>query len=566
MLVYSCLRVFCIIYFFLDILKLIFVTWWVISGLGKGITAASIGRLLKSSWYSVGMIKMDPYLQVDAGTMSPYEHGEVFVTDDGGEIDLDFWHYERFVGVKLGKWNSITTWKVFQFVIEKERKWGYLGQTVQVIPHVINEIKAMIENVAQDTDVMIIEIGWTVWDIEWPHFIETMRQLRFDLWIENTFFVHVVPIITLSPSGEYKTKAIQHSIVKLREVWISPDCLVIRTPEELDETSIRKLSLFSWLTKDRIIQAKDQSTIYNVPIAFQEQWFTDIIVQHLFQKKPETDLSWWSSLVSHLISSSKSLTIWIAWKYTHFDDCYLSVIEALKHAWVALDTKIKIVWLDTCDYEDSNWEELLKQNIEKENIRALLVPWWFGKRGVEGMINVASYAMRNKIPYFGICLWMQVAVIAHSRYNCALLDANSSEFTDQSKNPVIHLMESQKNIENLGWTMRLGQYPAMLDTDSKTFQLYKQRHSARLDWNVAMERHRHRYEVNPQYHDILKEKWMIFSGLSPDWQLVEFIEIKNHPYFVATQAHPEFLSQLDYPHPLFVGLVEAGLKRLEDER
>ncbi len=543
-------------------MKLIFVTWGVISWLGKWITAASIGRILKSSGYTISMIKMDPYLQVDAGTMSPYEHGEVFVTNDGGEIDLDFGHYERFVHAKLTKANSITTGKVYQHVINKEREGAYLWETVQVIPHVINEIKEMISSIAQETDVTIIEIGGTVWDIEGPHFIETMRQLRYDLWVANTFFVHVVPIIHLSHSGELKTKAIQHSIVKLREVGISPDCLVVRTPEKLEEKIIEKLSLFGGLPVERIIQGTDQESIYNVPLAFNEQGIGTIIEQHLFSQANGADLTEWKNLCDRLLHAPKETVIALAGKYTQFKDCDLSVMESLKHAGVHLNTKVTIVPLYTADYEGADRKQKLQHTIDQMGIDGILIPWWFGERGVEGKINIASYAMDKKIPYLWICLWLQTAVIAHARNNCGLTDAHTTEINEHTKNPLIHLMHDQRDIKNKGGTMRLWAYPAVLHEWTKVFDVYKTFHPERFTQeNIVMERHRHRYEVNPDYHQLLRDNGMVLSWLSPDGQLVEFIEMKDHPYFLATQAHPEFLSKLDQAHPLFVGLVKASMEK-----
>lgn len=530
-------------------MKLIFVTGGVISGLGKGITASSIGKLLKDAGYSVSIMKMDPYLQIDAGTMSPYEHWEVFVTDDGWESDLDLWHYERFIDEDLTKDCSVTTWQIYSSVIEKERRWEYLWQTVQVIPHIIDEVKSRIYQVAQDKDVTIIEIWGTVWDIEWPHFLETMRQLKHELWRENVIYVHVAPLLKVTTSWEPKSKAIQHSVIKLRELWIQPNFLVCRTTDPIDDSIKRKLSLFCDLDPEYIIEARDRRSIYQVPLSFQKQGFDGLIQKHFWGKSKKSNLWNWKKLVDKVVDPKNKINIWIAGKYTQLDDCYLSVLEALKHAGAHYDTKVNIEWIDTEKYQGKDWKKQCKEILNK--VDWILVPWGFGDRGVEWMINIANCARENKVPYLGICLGLQVAVMSFARNVCGIPKANSSEFCTGCEHAVVDIMEEQKAITCKWGTMRLGAYPAILKKGTKTYELY---------WKGQIsERHRHRYEVNTEYHKILEEKWLVISGLSPNGMLVEFVELPNHPYYVATQAHPELKSRLNKPHPLFLGLVKASL-------
>jgi len=541
-------------------MKLICVTWWVISGLWKGITAASIGRLMKSAGYSITIAKMDPYLQIDAGTMSPYEHWEVFVTEDWWETDLDLWHYERFIDEDLTKGASITTWQIYLSVIKKERRWDYLGQTVQVIPHVINEIKNRIKRISQTKDITILEIGWTIWDIEWPHFIEAMRQLRQELWKENVLFIHVAPILQVTTSWEMKTKAIQHSIVKLREFWIYANILVCRTTKKIDNNIKKKLSLFCDIKPERIIEAFDQN-IYQVPLAFKEQNLDKIIIERFFGKTKYADMTSRQAHVDHLIHPQQTTTIAIAGKYTHLDDCYLSVIESLKHAWAYYQTKINIERIDTEKLEEENREEKLDNIIKNKQISGILVPWAFWSRGVEWMINIWDYARRYDIPYLWICMWLQTATISFIRNVCGLEDANSTEFSKNTKHPVIDIMKNQKNIQKKWWTMRLWSYPAILREDTITLELYKTFDSPNKErGHLVQERHRHRYEVNPNYHNIMEKNWLTISGKSPDGSLVEFIELKDHIFYVATQAHPELKSRLNKPHPLFLWLISSCIK------
>ena len=539
-------------------MKLIFVTWWVISGLGKWITAASIWRILKSAWYKVTMGKMDPYLQIDAWTMSPFEHGETFVTTDWFETDLDLGHYERFINEELTKYSSTTTGQIYLSVIKKERRWEYLWKTVQVIPHIINEVKHRIRQIAEWSDVAIIEIWWTVWDIEWPHFIEAMRQFRHELGKDNVLFVHVAPIVTVTTSGEMKTKAIQHSIIKLRELWIQADILICRTPNPLEQWLKDKLSMFCDMEKECIIENLDQN-IYELPLSFQKQWLDRLIIKRLFNEDNASDLSKWEILVNKLKNPESEITIWIAGKYTHLDDSYISVVEALKHAWANYSTKINIERIDTEKFE-SKWRENEFENLlNAKNISWIVVPWWFGDRWIQWMINIATFCIKKNIPYLGLCLGLQIATIAFARSVCNIPEANSWEFTPENESNVIDIMEEQRAITDKWWTMRLGSYDAILKPDTKVWNLYKESNQIDLSNNLVKERHRHRYEVNPKFHETLSKNWLVFSWLSPDWTLVEFIELPELKYFVATQAHPEFKSRLNKPHPLFLGLIKSSL-------
>lgn len=541
-------------------MKLIFVTWGVISGLWKWITAASIGRILKSAGYKVTMAKMDPYLQIDAGTMSPYEHGETFVTTDWFETDLDLWHYERFIDEELTRYSSMTTWQIYYSVMQRERRWDYLWKTVQVIPHIIDEIKDRVYKLCQWSDIAIIEIWWTVWDIEWPHFIETMRQLRHDLWKENVLFVHVAPIITISTSWEMKTKAIQHSIVKLRELGIHANVLVCRSPVSLEDWLKKKLSLFCDLDEERIVESIDQN-IYQVPLAFQKQWLDKYIIQRMFGEEKRADMSSWENTVSKLLNPQRETTVAIVGKYIQLDDSYISVLESLKHAWAFYDTKVKIERVNSEDYESESRNDQFRNLVNQKNISAVVVPGWFGDRGVEWMINIANFCREKNIPYLWLCLGLQIATIAFARNICNIPDANSTEFKPDWKNNVIDIMPSQKDIENRWWTMRLWSYDAVLKPDTKVRNLYKEFNQIDLSKNLVVERHRHRFEVNPQYHDILQQKWLVVSWTSPDSKLVEFIELPNHKYYVATQAHPEFKSRINKPHPLFLWLIKSVISQ-----
>ncbi len=532
-------------------MKLIFVTGGVISGLGKWITAASIGKLLKACGYTIDIVKMDPYLQIDAGTMSPFEHGETFVTSDGFETDLDLGHYERFINQTMTSRSSITSWQIYLSVIKKERRGDYLGKTVQVIPHITNEIKDRIKDVAAHNEVTIVEIWGTIWDIEWLHFIEAVRQLHHELGRENVMIVHVVPMITVSTSGEMKSKAIQHSVIKLRELGVHPSILVCRTREPMDNELKNKLSMFTDIDPNHIIEALDQKTIYQVPLAFQEQQLHLLIQKRLFGEQREPDMENWGKLVYKVMHPQKTIHIALAGKYTHLTDSYMSVIEALQHAWVVFDSAIKIHLLDTEFFEEDNREGKIFAYIQEHDIKWFVVPGGFGSRGTEWKINIANYCRTKNIPYLGLCLGLQIAVISFARHVCWLSQANSTEFYEKTVDPVVDIMENQKTIANKWWTMRLGMYEAMLKTGSRIHTLYGQ--------SIIQERHRHRYEVNPAYHELLEKNGMLISGMSPDGKLVEYIELPDHPYYTATQSHPEFNSRLDNPHPLFVWLIKACL-------
>jgi len=528
-------------------MKIIFVTGWAISGLGKGVTSSSIGRLIKSAGKTVGMIKMDPYLQIDAGTMSPYEHGEVFVTQDWWECDLDIWNYERFTDENLAKINNVTTWKVYWSVINREREGWYLGKTVQIVPHITNEIKDHITQVAEKYDFTIVEVGWTVWDIESAPFLEAIRQMRKDLWRNNVFYMIVAPLLHLNYSWEVKTKLVQSSVSELRKCWIVPDAIICRTEIELEEEIKDKISRTCDVCSGAIIEAKNVETIYQVPKYFDNQKLLKLIWNKLEISELKSELWEWNKLVDKITNSKKEVNIWVVGKYTQFQDTYKSISESFIHAWVANDCKVNLVWIDAEKIENIN------QVKEKLNwVTWVLVPGWFWDRWVEWKILTVQYLRENNIPFLWICLWLQVAVIESARNKCGLTDANSLEFNEKSSNLVIDLMEEQKSITDKWGTMRLWSYEAVLQKWSLAEKLY---------WKTDItERHRHRFEVNSKYHDILEKNWLTISGKAPDRDLTEFIEIKDHKFFIATQAHPEFKSRLEKPHPLFVGLVKASME------
>lgn len=522
------------------------------SGLWKWVTSASIGKLIQSSGKKVWMIKMDPYLQVDAWTMSPYEHGEVFVTDDGAETDLDLGNYERFTWENLTTNSNITSWKVYLSVINKEREWKYLWKTVQIIPHITNEIKDTITKVAKKFDVTVIEIWGTVWDIESQAFLEASRQMKKDIGKENILYVHVAPLLYLKYSWELKTKLIQHSVIKLREYGIQPDILVCRTEKKINKEIKNKISSFCDVSIENVIEAVDAQSIYQVPELFKAQNLDKIIIKSLELWTTWAKLKKWNNLVDKIISPKHEVTIWVIWKYTEFEDTYKSINEALIHAWVANNTKVHLNWINSEKLETEDYESILLEHKNEWKLDGILVPWGFGERWVEWKIRAAEFARTQAIPYLWICLGLQVAVIEFARNVCDLEKSNSTEFDKNTINPVIDYMEEQKKIKKKWWTMRLGSYKAKLEKDSLAHNLYGEK--------TISERHRHRYEVNPKYHEILQENWLILSGMSPDRKLVEFIELPVHPYFIATQAHPEFKSRLESPHPLFVWLIRAALK------
>ncbi|MGQ9519970.1 MAG: CTP synthase [Candidatus Fervidibacter sp.] len=528
--------------------KFVFVTGGVASSLGKGITAASLGRLLKARGLKVALQKIDPYLNVDAGTMNPYQHGEVFVTEDGAETDLDLGHYERFVDINLTRKSNVTTGQIYGSVIEKERRGEYLGQTVQVIPHITDEIKLRIREVAEewDADVTIVEIGGTVGDIEGLPFLEAARQFKLDFGAENVLYLHVTLIPTVA-GGELKTKPTQHSVRELRSIGIQPDGLVCRTPLPLTEEMKRKISLFCDTPKDAVFEAVDTDFIYEVPLMLEEQGMDRWVMQRLGLTDGEPDLSDWHELVRRGRNPVGEVNIAMVGKYVQLRDAYLSVIEALKHGGFANQVRVRIHWVDAERLTNETAPLLLK------GIDGIVVPGGFGYRGIEGKIVAIKYARENGVPFLGLCLGLQCAVVEFARNVCGLTEANSAEFDEKTSHPVIALMDEQRRVVQKGGTMRLGAYPCFLKPETKVAEIYKK--------HLVYERHRHRYEVNPRYHEILERHGMVLSGISPDGKLVEAIELPDHPFFVATQFHPEFKSRPNRPHPLFTAFIGVSIKQ-----
>lgn len=539
-------------------MKIIFVTWWVISGLWKGITAASVWKLFATAGYSVGVIKMDPYLNVDAWTMSPFEHGEVFVTEDGSETDLDFGHYERFLDITVnGQW-SITSGKIYNTVLDKERKGEYLWDTIQVIPHVVNEVKEAVLHIAKDKDITFVELGGTIGDIEWLHFTEAARQLKKDVGRENIFYIHVVPVLYLSYSGEFKTKPIQNSHKDLTRIWIQEDMIMCRSDFPLPKWIKEKISLFCDIDEEYIIENVNVSSIYELPQLFAEQNVHKLIQKSLHLPEKHPDLSLWQAQVEKLICATKTVNIWIVWKYAKIQDSYISVVEALIHGWAHHNAKINIERIHAEDFED----EAKRKDIQSR-VDGLLIPWGFGMRWMEGKIQAAKLAREEGIPYLGLCLWLQMAVIDFARHVCWLEHANTLEAEPDTETPVISFMPWQSEELAKWWSMRLWAYTTKLKASSKIMQLYERyRPNEIKEWTIS-ERHRHRYEVNPDYYELLEEDGLVLSWRDIKTNLVEFIELPDHPFFVWTQAHPEFKSRLDKPHPLFTGFVEACLEKSE---
>ena len=529
--------------------KHIFVTGGVVSSLGKGITAASLGRLLKSRGVSVKIQKLDPYLNVDPGTMSPFQHGEVFVTDDGAETDLDLGHYERFIDESLSRECNVTAGSIYGSVIGKERHGDYLGATVQVIPHVTNEIKDRIRRIGEqdNPDVVITEVGGTVGDIEGLPFLEAIRQVRKDLGKENTLYIHVTLVPYIAASGELKTKPTQHSVKELRSIGIQPDFIVCRSDRPIDESIRRKIGLFCDVEPKEVISALDANSIYEVPGNLSEQGLDEMVIERLELECGERDMVDWDAFVSHSSSLSDTVDIALVGKYVQLPDAYLSVTEALDHAGIYHDHKVKVHWVDA--------ESLTPEEVENalEEFDGILVPGGFGIRGIEGKIRAAKYARENSVPYLGICLGMQVAVAEIARHLAGLEGANSSEFDPVTEHPVIDLMPDQHDVSDMGGTMRLGTYPCKVTPGTKGFDAYGE--------ELIYERHRHRYEVNNTYRDQLVEAGMVISGLSPDDRLVEMIELPDHPWFMGNQGHPEFKSRPTRPAPLFRDFIGAAVKR-----
>lgn len=533
--------------------KYVFVTGGVVSGLGKGITAASLGRLLKARGYSVTMQKFDPYINIDPGTMNPIQHGEVFVTDDGAETDLDLGHYERFIDESLTKQSNVTTGKIYWSVLSKERRGDFGGGTVQVIPHITNEIKSRFyrNDGCNDTQIAIIEVGGTVGDIESQPFLESIRQFQHDIGRENAILIHVTLIPYLKASGEMKTKPTQASVKELQGMGIQPDIIVCRTEVPLEDGIKDKIALFCNVPSNHVMQNLDVDTLYEAPLAMENEHLANVACECLQLDCPEPDLTEWETMVNALKNPQKEVTVALVGKYTALHDAYISVVESLKHGAVAHNASVNIKWINSEDVTPSNVADLLG------DVSGVIVPGGFGDRGIDGMITSIKYARENNVPYLGLCLGMQLAIVEFARHVVGFADAHSVELDPSTNHPVIHLMPEQDGVEDLGGTLRLGTYPCVLEENSKAHELYG-------STNIT-ERHRHRYEVNNYYRDDFKKKGLVLSGLSPDGRIVEMIELKNHPWFVATQAHPEFKSRPNRPHPLFKGFIGAAIDKQEDK-
>lgn len=529
--------------------KYIFVTGGVVSSIGKGITTASLGRILRNRGLTVAPMKLDPYINVDAGTMNPYQHGEVFVTDDGAETDLDLGHYERFMDVACSRGSSVTTGKVYQKVIESERRGDYLGATVQVIPHVTNEIKRSIVALGkeQEANVVIAEIGGTVGDIESLPFLEAIRQMRKDVGYENTMFFHVTLVPTVGPWDEIKTKPTQHSVTMLRSIGITPDVLICRSEVHMPEDVKEKISLFCDVPARAVVESLNVETIYEVPLRYEAAGLGDLVVERLNLESKAPDNSEWERIASTIKNPKNTCRVAVVGKYTGNGDSYKSISESLVHAGIAADSRVEIVWLESDELEVPNFDPATLL----EGIDALIVAPGFGARGIEGKVRAVQYARETGLPFLGICYGMQMAVVEFARSVCGLDSANTEEVDPNAAYPVVHLLPEQKNVFEKGATMRLGSYPCNLTTGSLAHQLYGE--------TRVTERHRHRFEVNNDFREKLIEHGMAISGVSPDYRLVEMIEIPDHPFFIGTQAHPEFKSRPNRPHPLFKGLVAAAV-------
>ena len=532
--------------------KYIFVTGGVVSGLGKGITAASLGRLLKARGLKVAAQKLDPYINVDPGTMSPYQHGEVYVTEDGAETDLDLGHYERFIDENLNKYSNLTTGKVYWNVLNKERRGEYLGSTVQVIPHITNEIKEFVYRVGKktDADVVITEIGGTIGDIESQPFLEAVRQISLEVGKENSLFIHVTLVPFLRGSDEHKSKPTQHSVKELQGMGIRPDIIVLRCDEPLEDSIFKKISMFCNVKPDCVIENITIPYLYEAPLMLEKANFSSVVCRELNIDAPAPDLAEWTNLVEKIKSRKNTVHIGLVGKYVQLHDAYLSVAEAMRHAGYTLDTDINIDWIDS---------ELLTKETYEDRLKALdgiIVPGGFGGRGIEGMILAARYARENNVPYFGICLGMQIAVIEYARNVCGITDAQSGEFDEICKNKVIDFMPGQSENIDKGGTLRLGAYPCIIAEGTTMERCYGA--------NKISERHRHRYEFNNDYRDILTENGLVLSGKSPDGRLIETVELTDRPFYVGVQYHPEFKSRPNKAHPLFKGFIEAALKKHEE--
>lgn len=527
--------------------KYIFVTGGVVSGLGKGITAASLGRLLKARGLKVAAQKLDPYINVDPGTMSPYQHGEVFVTEDGAETDLDLGHYERFIDENLNKYSNLTTGKVYWNVLNKERRGEYLGSTVQVIPHITNEIKEFVYSVGKKTnaDVVITEIGGTIGDIESQPFIEAVRQISLEVGRENSLFIHVTLVPFLRGSDEHKSKPTQHSVKELQGMGINPNIVVLRCDEPLEESIFKKISLFCNVKPDCVIENITLPNLYEAPLMLEKSNFSAVVCRELSIDAPEPDLAEWTRMVERIKARPHTVNIGLVGKYVELHDAYLSVAEALQHAGYHHNTHVKISWIDS--------EKIIAENCAEtlSGLDGIIVPGGFGSRGIEGMILAAKYAREKHLPYFGICLGMQIAVIEYARNVCGITDANSGEFDELCKHKVINFMPGQSDDIDKGGTLRLGAYPCEIKSDTTMERCYKTK--------LISERHRHRYEFNNHYRDLLTHHGLTLSGISPDGRLIETIELTERPFYVGVQYHPEFKSRPNKPHPLFKGFIGAAI-------
>jgi len=528
--------------------KYIFVTGGVVSSLGKGIVAASVGRVLKNRGLKVTLQKFDPYLNVDPGTMSPYQHGEVFVTEDGAETDLDLGHYERFIDVNLGQYSNVTAGRVYSSIIEKERRGDYLGGTVQVIPHVTNEIKSrvLLAGESSDADVVITEIGGTTGDIESLPFLEAIRQIRSDLGRENVCYIHCTLLPYIKAAGEMKTKPTQQSVKELRGLGIQPDIIVVRNELALTDELRAKISLFCDIPKQNVIESRDVSNLYELPVNLKAQKIDDIVLKHFGLSAPEADMTEWLALVDRVDNLKENVKIALVGKYVELHDAYISVVESLKHAGYKYNSKITIDWIQSEDVTEENVNDYLK------DADGILVPGGFGDRGVEGKITAIKYARENKVPFFGICLGMQLAAVEFARNVCGLTGAHSSELNPNTPYPIINLLPDQEDVVEMGGTLRLGSYLCTLAEGSVAHKEYG-------EINIT-ERHRHRYEFNNFYRERLTDKGLVLSGVSPDGRLVEIVELPEHPWFVAGQFHPEFKSRPEKAHPLFAGFIRASLE------
>ncbi len=529
--------------------KYIFVTGGVVSGLGKGITAASLGRLLKARGLKVAAQKLDPYINVDPGTMSPYQHGEVFVTEDGAETDLDLGHYERFIDENLNKYSNLTTGKVFWNVLNKERRGEYLGSTVQIIPHVTNEIKEFVYRVGRETDadVVITEIGGTIGDIESQPFIEAVRQISLEVGRENSLFIHVTLVPFLSGSDEHKSKPTQHSVKEMQGMGINPDIIILRCDEPLEESIFNKIALFCNVPKDCVIENRTLPILYEAPLMLEESKFSEVVCRRLGIETKEPDLTEWKHMVERIKDLKSEVSIAIVGKYVALHDAYLSVAEALRHAGYWCGAKVNILWTDSETITENNYEEVLGK------ADGILVPGGFGNRGIEGKILAAKYARIHDVPYLGICLGMQTAVIEFARNVCGMADANSGEFDPTSKHKVIDFLPDQNDEVDKGGTLRLGAYPCKVAEDTTLYKYYGEKE--------IYERHRHRYEFNNEFREELIEKGLVIGGTSPDGYIVETIENDKNRFFIGVQFHPEFKSRPNKPHPLFTGLIENALRK-----